>query len=166
MKSKARGRQNCGRSRTTLTNHKREWYVRACAQARDCRRSVQRCRLTLNFDTCDLARDIHGVNCELATAISSWRGRDESQTLEVSGHRLTLAFGMESDGRDDRDKTSRQPRPALNESLAAAASENLGSLCGLSVDGSHRNGHGNNGQEQYAIDSDQAFKRCLHNLPL
>src|SRR5215472_8206494 len=46
LERKPRGCQNCRRSRTTLANHEREWHVRTCAQACDCRRSLQGCRLT------------------------------------------------------------------------------------------------------------------------
>src|SRR6266568_4505901 len=93
MKRKIRGCQDCCRSRTTLANHECEWHIRACAQARDCRSTLQRCRLTVHYDTRDLARDIHGVNCELATAIPGRDRRGDGQTLEVSGHPLPLAFG-------------------------------------------------------------------------
>jgi hypothetical protein len=121
----------------------------------------QRCHFGFNFDACDLAGDIHGVHCELATAIPYWHGRDESQTLEVSRHRLPLAFGVKSEGRDDRDKPG-CPRPSLDDSLPATASENLG-LRGLSGNGGRRNCQGDHGQEQlviWVIDSHHMFEWC------
>jgi hypothetical protein len=83
------------------------------------------------LDACDLARDVHGINRELATTISSWHSRDKGQTLEVPGDRLPLSFGVERDGRNHREKAAGVSRPTLDNRLAAAASENLG-LHGLS----------------------------------
>src|SRR6266567_4603112 len=162
MKRKTGSCQDCCRSRTTLSNHECEWHIRTCAQARDCRRTLQCCRLTVQFYTRDLARDIHSVNCELATAIPSLDRRGEGQTLEISGHRLPLAFGVESDGRDDGDKSSRQPRPALDDSPPGAPSENFSSLCGLSADGGHRTCYGDSGQEEHATDPTQVFEWFSH----
>jgi hypothetical protein len=77
-----------------------------------------------------------------------------------------LAFGVESDGRDDGDKSSRLPRSALDDGLPGAASENFGSLCGLSADRGHRTCHGDSGQEERAIDPSQVFEWFLHYLLL
>ena len=56
-------------SGTTSPSNKRKRHVGASAQACDCRRALQGCRVTLNLDTCDLTSDIHRVNGELTTAI-------------------------------------------------------------------------------------------------
>jgi len=84
------------------------------------------------LDAGDLARDVHGINRELATTIAGWHSRDKGQTLEVPGDRLPLSFGVERDGRNHREKAPGVSRPTLDNRLATAASENLDGLHWLS----------------------------------
>ena len=96
--------------RTTNVNGTLEPGPQAC----NCSRSFQRCRFTVNLDAGDPARDVHGINRELATTIAGWHSRDKGQTLEAPGDRLPLPFGVERDGRNHREKAPSVSRPALD----------------------------------------------------
>src|SRR5437899_2839383 len=120
-KAQAVDRQHCGRPRSTLVRHKRERYIRPCAETRDIGCPGKRRGVRLHAGTCHLAGHIHCILRELTVARSgTGRGRSKRQTVQLARNSRAGAFGVKGYRGDHRNEV-RRSCPAVNDGRARSS---------------------------------------------
>src|SRR3984893_6484278 len=120
-KGQAVDRQHCWRPRSTLLHHKRERYIRPCAETRDMGCPGECRGVRVYAGPGHLAGHVHRILRELTVAWPrTGRGRRESQTLELARDSRARAFGVKG-YRGDHGNEVRSSCPAVNDGRAGSS---------------------------------------------